>query len=76
MTGDLMKIQVVSELDRNWIRSLLCERWGSPEIMGFQLATIYRGTIDKSRELKPEIPATGNDGLPIRDEIELEIRAD
>jgi hypothetical protein len=27
----------------------------------------------KSRQLKPEIPLTGNDGIPLRDEIELEM---
>lgn len=40
---------------------------------GFQLAAIYPGAIEKSRQLKPEIPLTGNDGISIRDEIELEM---
>jgi ribosomal protein S18 acetylase RimI-like enzyme len=39
---------------------------------GFQLAAIYPGAVIKSRLVKPEIPLTGNDGIPIRDEIELE----
>jgi N-acetylglutamate synthase-like GNAT family acetyltransferase len=39
---------------------------------GFRLAAVYPGAIDRLRKLKPEIPATGNDGIPIRDEIELE----
>jgi hypothetical protein len=29
--------------------------------------------MEKSRLLKPEIPLIGNDGIPIRDEIELEM---
>jgi hypothetical protein len=37
------------------------------------LKAIYRGAINKARELKPEIPETVHDGIPIRDEIELEI---
>jgi N-acetylglutamate synthase-like GNAT family acetyltransferase len=39
---------------------------------GFRLAAVYPGAIDRLRKLKPEIPPTGNDGIPIRDEIELE----
>jgi N-acetylglutamate synthase-like GNAT family acetyltransferase len=35
---------------------------------GFRLAA-----VEKSRRLKPGIPAAGNDGIPIRDEIELEM---
>jgi len=158
-----MEIQAITELDRSWVRSLLCERWGAPEVVtrghvhqadklpgfiavegekpvglvtysfrngeceivtldslqsgkgigsvlvrsvidlafhkrykrvwlittndntgalrfyqkiGFQLAAIHRDAVNKSRELKPEIPEIGNDGIPIRDEIELEIRVD
>jgi GNAT superfamily N-acetyltransferase len=41
---------------------------------GFRLAALYRNAIEQSRKLKPEIPLTGNDGIPIRDEIELEIK--
>ena len=39
----------------------------------FKLVAVYPGAIDRLRKLKPEIPATGNDGIPIRDEIELEM---
>jgi len=42
---------------------------------GFQLAAIHRRAVDDSRSrLKPEIPAAGAYGIPIRDEIELEKR--
>lgn len=40
---------------------------------GFTIAAVYPDAIKQSRLLKPEIPLTGNDGIPIRDEIELEI---
>jgi hypothetical protein len=30
--------------------------------------------VEQSRKLKPEIPLIGNDGIPIRDEIELEMK--
>ena len=40
---------------------------------GFQLIALHRDALDESRKLKPEIPATGEDDIPIRDELELEI---
>jgi len=39
---------------------------------GFVLAALHRNAVAASRARKPEIPLTGNDGIPIRDEIELE----
>ena len=41
---------------------------------GFVFVTVHRDAIEQDRLIKPEIPLTGNDGIPIRDEIELEIR--
>ena len=40
---------------------------------GFVLAALHRGAVAESRQLKPEIPAEGTDGIPIRDELELEL---
>jgi len=40
---------------------------------GFRLVAVHRNAVEESRRLKPEIPAIGNDGIPIRDEIELEM---
>ncbi len=40
---------------------------------GFRLAALHVNAIAQSRKLKPEIPFIGDDGIPIRDEIELEI---
>ena len=40
---------------------------------GFVLVAIHRNALDISRKLKPEIPLIGNDGIPLRDEIELEM---
>ena len=39
---------------------------------GFTLAALYPNAIEESRKLKPEIGLVGDDGIPIRDEIELE----
>ena len=40
---------------------------------GFIIATIYPNSLEEARKIKPEIPLTGNDGIPLRDEIEFEI---
>jgi GNAT superfamily N-acetyltransferase len=40
---------------------------------GFVLVAVHRNALDRSRELKPEIPMIGMDGIPLRDEIELEM---
>jgi ribosomal protein S18 acetylase RimI-like enzyme len=41
---------------------------------GFRLAALRPGAVDEARRtLKPSIPETGNDGIPIRDELELEL---
>jgi len=40
---------------------------------GFVLVAIHRDALDISRKLKPEISLIGNDGIPLRDEIELEM---
>ncbi|MFC1946800.1 GNAT family N-acetyltransferase [Chloroflexota bacterium] len=40
---------------------------------GFTIATIYPNSMKEARKIKPEIPLTGNDGIPLRDEIEFEI---
>ena len=40
---------------------------------GFHLVQLHAGAVDRSREsLKPEIPETGEYGIPIRDELELQ----
>jgi GNAT superfamily N-acetyltransferase len=41
---------------------------------GFRLARMRPGAVDRSREtLKPEIPRSGAHGIPLRDELELEM---
>ena len=42
--------------------------------LGFELVALYRQSIKASRKLKPSIPELGLDGIPIRDELELELR--
>ncbi len=40
---------------------------------GFSLTAIYPNALEQSRRLKPEIPLFGIDGIPLRDELELEM---
>ena len=41
---------------------------------GFQLVKISRGAVNVSRKIKPGIPLVGMNGIPLRDEIELEMK--
>lgn len=38
---------------------------------GFRLAELRPGAVDRTRREKPEIPRTGDYGIPLRDEIDL-----
>jgi len=40
---------------------------------GFTIAAVHVNAIAHSRTLKPSIPLVGNYGIPIRDEVELEM---
>jgi GNAT superfamily N-acetyltransferase len=39
---------------------------------GLRLVAVHAGALDRARELKPGIPALGDDGIAVHDEIELE----
>jgi len=40
---------------------------------GFHLARLHPDALEASRRLKPEIPEVGRHGIPLRDELELEL---
>ncbi len=40
---------------------------------GFILVAVHRNAVQQARMLKPQIPLIGEDGIPLRDEIELEM---
>ena len=40
---------------------------------GFHIAAVHVDALNESRRLKPQIPIIGIDGIPLRDEIELDI---
>lgn len=39
---------------------------------GFDMAHLYRNALDVSRRIKPSIPLIGENGIPLRHEIEFE----
>lgn len=41
---------------------------------GFELVAVRRGAVTESRKRKPGIPLIGDNEIPVRDEIELELR--
>jgi GNAT superfamily N-acetyltransferase len=40
---------------------------------GYHIAAVYPNALEESRRLKPQISLVGEDGIPLRDEIELEL---
>ncbi len=40
---------------------------------GFALKAVYLDALDEARKLKPQIPLTGCDGIPLRHEFEFEV---
>ena len=40
---------------------------------GFELVAVHPHAVDEARRIKLEIPMLGEDEIPIRDEIELEM---
>lgn len=40
---------------------------------GFRLVAVHAGAVARAREKKPQIPLVGEGGIPLRDEIELEL---
>lgn len=40
---------------------------------GWRLVAVHPGAVDAARRLKPTIPLIGLDGIPLHDEIELEL---
>lgn len=41
---------------------------------GFEFKAIYLNAIEEARKLKPEIPMVGYDNIPIKHEIEMELK--
>ncbi|MBP5280062.1 MAG: GNAT family N-acetyltransferase [Erysipelotrichaceae bacterium] len=41
---------------------------------GFDIIRLYHNAVEESRKIKPEIPRIASNGIPIRHEIELEMK--
>jgi len=41
---------------------------------GLLLRAVHKGAVDNARKIKPNIPLLGDDGTPIHDELEYELR--
>jgi ribosomal protein S18 acetylase RimI-like enzyme len=40
--------------------------------LGFSFSALYRNAMEISRQMKPQIPLLGHDGIPLKHEIEFE----
>lgn len=47
---------------------------GFNQRLGFRMVAVHLGAVDDARKIKPEIPEVGERGIPIQDEIEMELR--
>ncbi|GIG86708.1 GNAT family N-acetyltransferase [Plantactinospora endophytica] len=43
---------------------------------GLRIVAVDPGAVDRARLLKPSIPTVGTDGIPLHDELRLELRLD
>lgn len=41
--------------------------------LGFRMTAVNVGAVDEARRIKPQIPETGHKGIPIHDEVVLEL---
>ena len=42
--------------------------------LGFRIVRVNVGAVDEARKIKPQIPEVGQTGIPIHDELVLELR--
>jgi hypothetical protein len=64
---------LIASQDGEIVGSLTCLVEGPCQRRGFHLAELRKDAIAAAREIKPGIPRTGHHGIPIRDELELEL---
>lgn len=73
-------LRAIEPADRPVVTSLLIREWGAAEVVALSIggmvdASTLPGLIaEQDGKLKPSIPEFGHDGIPIRDELELEFR--
>jgi len=73
IAGDLLEIVTLNAIERRvGIGTMLIEAaLRFYQRRGFRLAELRPGAVDRSRQEKPQIPQTGDYGIPLHDEIDL-----
>jgi N-acetylglutamate synthase-like GNAT family acetyltransferase len=63
-------------IDRIWLTTTNdnLRAIGFYQRLGFRLVQVNVGAVDEARKVKPQIPEVGQDGIPIHDEIVMELR--
>jgi len=75
LVEQLIKIARASQCRRVWLVTTNdnVRAMGFYQRRGFNMAALHVDAVSEARSLKPEIPARGLDGIPIRHEIEFEL---
>ena len=68
-------VRPATTADRPWLLTTNdnLNALGFYQKLGLRLVALYPGAVNQARRIKPEIPAVGGNGIPPRDELELEI---
>jgi GNAT superfamily N-acetyltransferase len=76
LISSVREIAVAHQCHRLWLITTNdnLQALGFYQKRGFYITAIHLNAIEASRKLKPQIPLYGNEGIPLRDEIELEIK--
>lgn len=77
--GTILLEQAVAEAKKQRLRRLVLTTTNDAlralrfyQRRGFDLLCLRRGAVDKARKKKPQIPLTGENGIPLHHEIDLE----
>ena len=78
--GSALMLRAIEDARRNRVRNvwLTTTNDNIPAIgfyqrLGFRITAVNVGAVDEARKIKPQIPETGYKGIPIHDEIVLEL---
>jgi len=76
LTNELKKISEEKNCKRIWTITTNDNLNGLKfyQNRGFTIKAVYPNAVQKSRKFKPQIPLVGENGIPIKDEIALELK--